>query len=59
MRGYSGGRLSSGGAGSVLPDALEVSSLNVLGVDIDQVPALDLSLLAEFRWENGFGVGGL
>lgn len=57
MLGHTGSRLSSGGSGSVLPDALEISSLNILGVDLDQVPVLDLSLVAELCWKNGF-VGG-
>lgn len=52
MLGHIGSRLSSGGSGSVLLDALEVSSLNALGVDLDQVPALDLSLLAEQQQEE-------
>lgn len=54
MLGHIGSRLSSGGSGSVLLDALEVSSLNVLGVDSDQVPVLDLSLVVELCWKNRF-----
>ena len=54
MLGHIGSRLSSGGSDSVLPNGLEVSSLNILGVDLDQVPVLDLSLVADLCWKNGF-----